>query len=83
MSVREPQQVTPVPKMVFVRPIVGRLEDLTSTCASTFHHAAHTFGLNNDDESLPAVPLVNTPSLLAMEYRQRAEEGCTPLHCPF
>ena len=43
--------------MVFVRPIVGRLEDLTSTCVSTFHHAADTFGLNNDDVSAPAVPL--------------------------
>ena len=82
MSVREIQQVTPVPRMVFVRPAVGRLEDLTSTCVSTLHHAADTFVLNNDDVSSFAVPPVEPP-LLAIEYQQPAEEGLPPSpHCP-
>ena len=65
--------------MVLVHPIVGRLEDLTSTCVSTFHHVADLFVLNNDDVSFFAVPLVDPP-LLAIEYRQRAEEELPPLH---
>ena len=53
---RETQRVSPIPKVVFVRPIVGRLEDLTTACLTTFHHSADTFELNNEDGSLHAVP---------------------------
>ena len=74
---RETQQVPPLPRMVFVCPIVGRLEDLTSTCVSTFHHAADTFGLNTNDVSSFAVPPVEPP-LLAIEYQQRPYEGFYP-----
>ena len=59
--IHETQQVPSVPRIVFVRPIVGRLEDLTSTCISTFHHTADTFVLNNDEVSSPALPLVEPP----------------------
>ena len=45
----------------FCCPIFGHLEDLTSICVSTFHHAADTFGQNNDDVSLRAVPLLDPP----------------------
>ena len=61
MCTREAQQVPSVPRMGFFLPIGGRLEDLTSTCVSTFHHAADTFVLNNDDVSSFAVPLVDPP----------------------
>ena len=61
MCTREAQQVPSVPRMDFLRPIVGRLEDLTSTCVSNSHHLVDTFGLNNDDVSSPAVPLVDPP----------------------
>ena len=47
--------------MVFVRPIAGRVEDFTSTCVSTFHHAADTFVLINDVVLSFAVPPVDTP----------------------
>ena len=68
--------------MVFLCPIVGHLEDLTSTCVSTFHHAADKFGLNDDDVSLLTVHPEDPPFLLAIKYRggQRTEEGL-PLPC--
>ena len=59
---RETQRVSPIPRVVFVRPIVGRLEDLTTACLTSFHHSADTFGLNNDDGSLRAVPQLDPPT---------------------
>ena len=60
---RETQRVPPIPRVVFARPIVGRLEDLTTACLTTFHHsAADTFELNNEDGSLRAVPQLDPPT---------------------
>ena len=58
---RETQRVPPIPRVVFVRPIVGRLEDLTTACLTTFHRSADTFELNNEDGSLRAVPQLDPP----------------------
>ena len=58
---RETQRVSPSPRVVFVRPIVGHLEDLTTVCLTSFHHSADTFGLNNEDGSLRAVPQLDPP----------------------
>ena len=58
---RETQRVSPIPKVVFVRPIVGRLEDLTTACLTTFHPSADAFELNNEDVSLRAVPQLDPP----------------------
>ena len=58
---RETQRVSPIPRVDFVRPIVGRLEDLTTACLTTFHHSADTFALNNEDGSLRAVPQLDPP----------------------
>ena len=76
---RETQRVPPIPRVVFVRPIVGRLEDLTTACLTTFHHSADTFVLKNEDGSLRAVPQLDPPpSLLAIECRQGNEERVPP-----
>ena len=58
---RETQRVSPIPRVVFVRPVVGRLEDLTTACLTNFHHSADTFTLNNEDGSLRAVPQLDPP----------------------
>ena len=72
----ETQQVSPVPKVVFVRPFIGRLEDLTTTCITTFHHSADNFVLtNNYIPSFDAAP-VDPPCIL--EYHQRVEERVPP-----
>ena len=59
---RETQRVPPIRRVVFVRPIVGRLEDLTTACLTTFNHSADTFELNNEDGSLRAVPHLYPPT---------------------
>ena len=68
-----------VSKVVFVRSIVGRLEDLTIACLTTFHHSADTFALNNEDGLLLAAPPVDPPALLAIKYRPGGQEGVPPL----
>ena len=75
----KPQQDPPVPKVVFVRPIVGRLEDLTTVRLTNFHHSADTFALNNEDGFLHAALQVDpSPALLAIEYLPGSQEGVHP-----
>ena len=68
-----------MPKTVFVRPIVGRLEDLTTMRLTSCHHSADTFAMNNEDDLLLAAPQVDPPALIAIEYRPGSQEGYTPL----
>ena len=76
----ETQRLSPIPRVVFVRPIVGRLEDLTTARLTTFHHsAADILALNNEDGFLLAAPQVDPPALLAIEYRPGGQEGIPPL----
>ena len=77
-SARETQRVSPIPKVVFIRPIVGRLEDLITACLTTFHPSADTFELNNEDGSLRAVPQLDPPPLLAIDS-QVGNQGEAPL----
>ena len=76
---RKTQRVPPIPRVVFVRPIVGRLEDLTTACLTSFHHSADTFELNNEDGSLRAVPQLDPPPLLAIEYQPGNQGEGPPL----
>ena len=57
---------------------MGRLEDSTTACLTTFHHSADTFKLNNEDGSLCAVPQLDPPPLLAIEYQPGNKEKDPP-----
>ena len=74
---REAQRVSPLPRVVFVRPIGGRLDDLTHECLTTFGHSADAFVLSADTVPSFAVPPVDPP-LLSIEYRNGAEERVPP-----
>ena len=75
----ETQRVPPIPRVVFVRPIVGRLEDLTTACLTTFNHSADTFVLNNEDGSLLAVPQLDPPHPCLHVTTDRESGKGTPL----
>ena len=75
----EIQRVSLTPKVVFVRPIVGRLEDLTNACLTSFQHSADTIALNNETGLLLAAPQVDPPlATLAIEYRPMGQELVPP-----
>ena len=75
----ETQRVSPVSRVVFVRPIVGRLEDLTTARLTTFHHSADTFALNNEDGLLLAAPQVDPPfPYLQLSIGQEGRNGYPP-----
>ena len=56
------QRVFPLPRVVFVRPIGRRLEDLTHECLTTFGHSADAFVLSADTVPSFAVPSVDPPT---------------------
>ena len=62
-----------------MRPIVGRLEDLTTACLTTFHHSADTFALKNEDGSLPAVPQLDPPPYSQLSIDREMEKGYPPM----
>ena len=74
----EAQRVSPLPRAVFVRPIGGRLEELTHECLTTFGHSADALVLSVDTVPSFAVPSVDSPPVLSIEYRDRVEERVPP-----
>ena len=79
-STPETQRVSPIPRVVFVRPIVGRLEDLTTARLTTFHHSADTFALNNEDGFSLAAPQVEPPlPYLQSSIDRKVRKGYSPM----
>ena len=74
----ETQQVSPIPRVVFVCPIVGRLEDLTTARLTTFHHSADTLSLNNEDDFLLAAPQLDPSPYLQSSIDRGVRKGYPP-----
>ena len=79
----EAQRVSPLPRVVFVRPIGGRLEDLTHECLTTFGHSADAFVLSTDTVPSFAVPPVDPPHCFPSNIGRGRKNGYPPLWGPY